>query len=569
VKNSKQFLGLGKTKYNSSVCLMNEHEDLLDAEVLLTERLNRKKCSGAWPEVALNSLEEKIDRKSIYLAENRDVHHPRLIEDIQDSLFPFYDYLKKKNLDFYTSKYNPNIEFVSHHLCHAYAALSMSPFYKSLIVVLDGAGSSQEYFPEIKNPEKEKYEECSVYLQEEGKLQLIYKRWINFNRSSAWPAHSFGNRTGALYEKASEFIFNSPNSSGKVMGLAAFGNARLDTIENPVLFQESLKWDQSFKGKSKKEWETSKNMEGFIQIAAEVQRNLEKDYSILLNDLKQKFPNIDNLILTGGCALNCTNNSKILSSKLFNKIYITPFPGDESIAFGLANYLYLSHSENSWKPLIFENQSAYFGAKSSAPTDQEVLKNFSTDQFVLEKHVNIEEVTAKHLQNNQIIAWFQGRSESGPRALGNRSILVRPDRLGIKDYLNAKIKFRESFRPYGCSVLHEKAHEYFEIEPGFDNPYMSYAIQIKPHWREALKDVGHIDGTSRMQSVRVGQNERFHKLIKAFGELSGVFCLLNTSLNVMDEPIVETVSDAKRFLENTPVDALVIDNFFIKMKNRA
>jgi carbamoyltransferase len=569
VKKGKQFLGLGKTKYNSSVCLMNEHEDLLEAEVLLTERHNRKKCSGAWPEFALNLIEEKIERKSIYLAENRDVHHPRLIEDIQDGLFPFYDYLKKKNLDFYTSKYNPHIEFISHHLCHAYSALSMSPFHKSLIVVLDGAGSSQEYFSEINNPVKEKYEECSVFLQEEGKLQLVYKRWIDFTRSSSWPVHSFGNRNGALYEKASEFIFNSPNSSGKVMGLAAFGKARLEAIDNLVTFQENLKWNQSFKGKSKKEWETSKNMEDFIQIASEVQRNLEIDYSALLHNLKLKFPNIENLILTGGCALNCTNNSKILSSKLFNKIYITPFPGDESIAFGLANYLYLSHTKNSWKPLLFENQSAYLGAKSSVPTEYEILKNFSVDQFIIEKYENIEEVTAKHLCNNQIIAWFQGRSESGPRALGNRSILVRPDRIGIKDYLNAKIKFRESFRPYGCSVLHEKAHEYFEVEPGFENPYMSYAIKIKPHWCEALKDVGHVDGTSRMQSVRVGQNVRFHKLIKTFGEMSGLFCLLNTSLNVMDEPIVETVSDVKRFLENTPVDALVIGNFLIRRKIRS
>jgi carbamoyltransferase len=564
VSERKQFLGLGKTKYNSSICLINEGQSLFDAEVLSTERLTRKKCSGAWPEVAINYIEKKIDRNNLFMAENRDVHEPRLIEDIQDQLFPFYDYLKNKNLGFYTTKFNPNIQFVTHHLCHAYAVLAMSPFEKSLIVVMDGAGSSASHF----GKEKENYEECSVYLQDGGTLKLVDQRWISFTKSSKWPVHSFGNRTGALYEKASEYIFKSPNSSGKVMGLAAFAKSQLGHIENSVLYQEELNWDMAFKGKSKKEWENSANMQDYIRVASDVQRNLELDYLAMLKDLKKKYPQIENLILTGGCALNCTNNSKIRDLKLFSKIYVPAFPGDESIGFGLANYLSLNNSDRKWEPLSFEFQSAYFGPKSSVPHQSEIEKAFSDEKFVIERYENIEEVTAKCLKDNQIIAWFQGRSESGPRALGNRSILVRPDLPGIKDHLNNKIKFRESFRPYGCSALHEKAHEYFETEEGFDNPYMSYAIEVRPKWKEALLNVSHVDGTSRMQTVRVGQNARFHKLIKAYGDLSGVYCLLNTSLNVMDEPIVETILDARRFLESVPVDALVIDHFMIKLKNK-
>jgi carbamoyltransferase len=165
------------------------------------------------------------------------------------------------------------------------------------------------------------------------------------------------------------------------------------------------------------------------------------------------------------------------------------------------------------------------------------------------------------------VAWFQGRSESGPRALGNRSILARPDVTGLKDKLNKSIKFRESFRPYGCSVIQEKAHLYFDIDQNFNNPYMSFAIKVREEHKELLKEVSHIDGTSRMQTVKIGQNEKFYRLLERFGEKSGLPCLLNTSLNVMDEPIVETIQDVRRFMENTPTDYLVINDFLIKRKD--
>ena len=226
-------------------------------------------------------------------------------------------------------------------------------------------------------------------------------------------------------------------------------------------------------------------------------------------------------------------------------------------------------SQQTWMPVLhepmkFENQHAYFGPVESIPKKEEIEKVFSDSNYEIKHHNNIAEVAANLLNDEKIIAWFQGRSESGPRALGNRSILVRPDRKGIKDFLNANIKFRESFRPYGCSVLFEEAHRYFEVNQNFNNPYMSYAIKVRSNFKELLKDVSHVDGTSRMQTVRPGQNQLFYNLLKEFGKLSGLYCLLNTSLNVMDEPILETVEDAKRFLDNSEVDYLIIDQFCIK-----
>lgn len=545
----KQYLGLGKTKYSSSICLIDHDQSV---EILLTERLNRKKNSGAWPEVPLKAISERLDRSSLLLAENRDVHHPMQIEDIQNGLFPFYDYLKKEKLDFFTSRFNPHISYIPHHFCHASAALAISPFEKSVIIVMDGAGTEVE---------KEEYEECSVFLQDGVKLTPSFRQTIRFTKSHKHSQHSFGNRIGSAYEKASEFIFNSPNSSGKVMGLASFGEAL--PLEDYYSFMENLPWDLSFKKKSKKEWEEVDHTL-FKNIAATVQKSLEDDYARIIAQVKKLHPEYDNLILTGGCALNCTNNAKILYQKLFAKIFVPPFPGDECIGFGLAHALKFKEHPQSWKPLPFENQSAYFGLQSSTPTEKEIETHFHSEEFALKKHADITQVAASLLNDGHTIAWFQGRSESGPRALGNRSILSRPDIVGLKDRLNASVKFRESFRPYGCSALYEKAHLYFEVEEGFNNPYMSYAIKVRPEFKTALKEVSHVDETSRMQTVRLGQNERFYKLINEFGQKSGLYCLLNTSLNVMDEPILETVADARRFMDKTPIEYLVIGDFVVQ-----
>lgn len=542
---NQQFLGLGKTKFNSSVCLIDGDS----VELLLTERLNRKKNSGLWPEVSLKLINPKLRKNNLLMAENRDVHKPRVIEDTQNKLFPFYEYLKKQELDCFTTHFNDEIEFVSHHLCHAYAALALSPFEKSVIIVMDGAGS------EVSPGE---YEECTVYLQDGVKLTPVFNQTVQFK-------NDLGNRIGASYEKAAEFIFNSPNASGKVMGLASFGKGL--NYEEHVSFQASLPQDKAFKAKSKKEWEDLDHSL-FKDVAASVQNKLEVDYEKIISLILRDYPEYENLILTGGCALNCTNNAKILYSKRFKKIFVPPFPGDECIGFGLAHYLKFKKSPESWSPVLFENQSAYLGCISSIPDKKLIIEVFQDEKFEMHEHENINQVTAELLRDGHIIAWFQGRSESGPRALGNRSILARPDVEGLKDRLNESVKFRESFRPYGCSVLHDRAHEYFVVEEGFDNPYMSYAIEVLPHYQDRLKEVSHVDKTSRMQTVRIGQNEKFYKLIECFGELSGLYCLLNTSLNVMDEPILETVYDAKRFMESSPIEYMVIDNFLIKRRSK-
>jgi carbamoyltransferase len=562
MNEKKHYLGIGKTKFNSSVCLI-PFNDLSQVQIWQTERLTRKKDSGAWPSVALSEMElfkSQKNIKELKIAENRDVETPIFFEDFYNENFPFYDFLGKKKLNEFSRKFNSQIKFITHHEAHAYAALTMSPFEKSIIVVMDGAGNrAQEFDPLLRNNiDDEDLEECTVYLQNGPHLEVVLKRWIKFVKNQSQGNHLFSNGIGYFYEKASEYIFRSSTSAGKVMGLAPLGDP--ETVANRLEFQARLNWKNSFSGETKKEWEDSIHFKSYFDLAATVQQELEKDYQSLLISLKQKFPTYENIILTGGCALNCTNNARILESKVFNKIYVLPFPGDESISLGLACQMHYQANPQLWKPLGFEKQNAYLGPILSCPNEVKLIQILETKNINFLFSEDIISHALADLIDGKIIGWFQGRSESGPRALGNRSILARPDRKGLKDYLNSGIKFRESFRPYGCSVTHENASKYFEVDSGFDNPYMSYALRVRSQYKEMLNEVSHTDGTSRMQTVRESQNPMFYQLISRFGKATNLYCLLNTSLNVMGEPIVETMEDAVDFFEKTNVDGMYIGN---------
>lgn len=551
--------------FNSSVCYFGNFDNV---EILLTERLSRKKASGAWPSQALLALSEHYDLSDVSICENRDVDEPQKIELALNQKFPFFESLQSQKLDKYSRHFNTAIAFSTHHIAHAYAASFMSPFEKAIILVIDGAGSraasfksSHDEFKLLGNSvtDSDVAEERSVYLLDNGQLKCVEKKLQKFVKSLKKPEHYFSYGLGTFYEKMSEFIFNSKRSAGKVMGLAALGKPH--AIENSTEYLENLDWSLQFKGKSKKDWETSTNFETYCDAAADVQAYFEKDYISYILELKKKFPEYNNLIITGGCALNCTSNMKLFNSGVFENIYVPPNPGDESIGLGTAFKAYYE-ANKIWQPNSFDKQHGYFGPKSSIPADKNILDAFAG--YTIEKPESITEHCAQILEKGEIIAWFQGRSESGPRALGNRSILCRPDRKGIKNHLNNHIKFRESFRPYGCSVLFEKSHTYFEVPEKFDNPYMSFATTVKKDYRATLDEVTHIDGTSRMQTVRKTQNSLFHELIEKFGNRTGLYCLLNTSLNVMGEPIVENITDAKNFLNSVPVYGLAIGPYFIK-----
>lgn len=566
------YLGLGKTLYNSSVCALLKRDAELDIEIALSERLLRKKATGVWPERALRTVLESVGSvPSMEIAENRDVITPDARERDLDKVLPFYSHLKAAGLGEFTQKFNPKIKFVSHHLAHAYAALALSPFRRCLILVVDGAGSA---FPDVMDNDAPflprlggqpgqsgSVEECSIYLLDQGKLSPLIKRWRNFEKLQILPRTVVSEGVGIFYETIAKYLFNSERAAGKVMGLAALSEGKV--VANRVDYLKALDWGNQYLGHSATDWDQQRDLQGQAQIAADAQASFEDDLMQTLRFLRSQYSEVESLIITGGCALNCTFNGKLLREKIFREVHVPAFPGDESIGLGTASFLY--HSNNAWRTVPHSDQHAYYGPKTSTPQATEVAKTFK--DFKLIKPLDIADYAADRLAQGKILGWFQGRSESGPRALGNRSILADPRIPGLKNRLNRSIKFREDFRPYGSSCLYERSHEYFEVDPGFNNPFMSFAVFTRRKWRERLNEVTHADGTSRIQTVRRTQNPRFYDLLQRFDDRTGLACLLNTSLNVMGEPIVETVADAKNFLLKTPVDGLVIGDFYVERPN--
>ncbi|HXY60462.1 MAG TPA: carbamoyltransferase C-terminal domain-containing protein [Chthoniobacterales bacterium] len=309
-------------------------------------------------------------------------------------------------------------------------------------------------------------------------------------------------------------------------------------------------------------------------LARSVQATYEKALFALLHALHKRHPS-DNLALAGGCAMNSVANGKIYRRTPFKKLYVPPAAGDAGGAIGAAalvlSTLDSQHSTADrscdLKPLI----SAYLGPNA---TETEVValvewkkKEIADAGFAVSYIFDEDKLvkrTAQGIADGKIVGWFQGRMEWGPRALGNRSILADPRNASIKDVVNAKIKRRESFRPFALSILREEVAEWFETDD--DVPFMTEAFQIRPKYREMIPAVTHVDGTARLQTVHRETNPLYHRLISQFRELSGVPVVLNTSFNE-DEPIVCYPEEALACFLRVGLDLLVLGNFFLERKS--
>jgi carbamoyltransferase len=261
-----------------------------------------------------------------------------------------------------------------------------------------------------------------------------------------------------------------------------------------------------------------------------------------------------NLCIAGGVALNCVANGKIAREAGFENVWIQPAAGDDGVAIGCAFYGHLAVQN---KPRSWTLNNAYFGRPYS---DQEV------DDATHRRLVRLVSKTklsddicrdvAKLLSEGNVLGWFQGRSEFGPRSLGNRSILADPRKAEMKDILNSRVKHRQPFRPFAPIVLADRAKEIFEGD--HDSPYMLLAMNVRPQWRDRVPAIVHVDGTARVQTVTQDQNERLYRLLKEFDAITGVPVLINTSFNVKGEPIIETPEDAIHCFLTTGIDYLAL-----------
>ncbi|MDR3088519.1 MAG: hypothetical protein LBU39_01705 [Desulfobulbaceae bacterium] len=263
------------------------------------------------------------------------------------------------------------------------------------------------------------------------------------------------------------------------------------------------------------------------------------------------------LAMAGGCALNGVANAAILRDTPFERPYLQAASSDEGTSLGAAYWCYHNVTGGTER---FHMRHAFWGPEYSDAEIQKALERAGRDYKQLPDHDLFTEIT-KLLRRGAVVGWYQGRSEWGPRALGNRSILADPTNPDMKSIINAKIKRRESFRPFAPSVLAEKVGEYFEQD--IASPFMMHVVKFKPDWREKLPAVTHVDGTGRLQSVSREENPRYYELIRRFSEVSGVAMLLNTSFNE-NEPVVDNPDQALDCFTRTGMDALCLGNFLVE-----
>ena len=296
-----------------------------------------------------------------------------------------------------------------------------------------------------------------------------------------------------------------------------------------------------------------------FNIAASLQARLEDSVMALLNKLYEMH-GVKRVCLAGGVAYNCVANGKIFDRTPFEQVYVQAAAGDAGLAIGSAFYV---QYQVLGQPRDFVMEHAYWGPEFSNEQIRTALDRIHDSGIRISEFADetIAAETAKRIADGKIVGWYQGRLEFGPRALGNRSIVVDPRRAEMKDILNSRVKHRESFRPFAPSILEDRVGEYFERS--HPSPFMLMAYSVKPEKRSVIPAPTHVDGTGRLQTVNRDQNPRYWQLITEFDRLTGVPVVLNTSFND-NEPVVCRPEEAIDCFQRTKMDVLAIGNFLVE-----
>ena len=569
-KSHSYILGINAYDHDVSACLLRDGEI---AYAIAKERVTRKKHdAGFYQEVIDYCLTaEGITLDDVELVVRNCYVLP--IEDIEIRLASMPDMPLKERMQaaknpLYRSHSN-KVVTVSHHLAHAYSAFAACPFDEGAVMVVDGVGSycsdiaEKDQMTDNVNPLARELE--SYYKFSGSKLETLKKVWLNPERGFLSDEFYNMKGLGAIYSRVSSYIFADWNKCGEVMGLAPYG--RPGQIRPLVVLQngelEIPDWtdelNQPYLIEAKGKWDDKPSMQHWQDLAWQLQDDTERVLIERAIWLREQT-GAKNLCIAGGVGLNCVANGKIVREAGYDNVWIQPAAGDDGIAIGCAYYGYLAIQN---KPRSFVIDHAFFGAPySDAQTDK------AADQWLVEREIfdgpgqNICTETAKVLAAEKVVGWFQGRSEFGPRALGNRSILADPRNPAMKDVLNARVKFRQAFRPFAPIVLAERASEIFDGDE--ESPFMLLAKRVKPEWKDRIPAIVHVDGTARVQTVRREQNERLYRLLEEFEKLTGVPVLLNTSFNIKGEPIVEAPADAMKCFLSTGIDYLALHDMLIK-----
>jgi carbamoyltransferase len=434
---------------------------------------------------------------------------------------------------------------VPHHLAHAASAFYPSGFNEALIYTIDGTGERESALLAVGR---------GATITEVSRTMLPTS-------------------LGTLYLLVTVLLgFRSLGDEYKVMGLAGYGDpARYrDFFRSLVRLQEdgSHTLEGFARSDLKSRFEEAlgrSRMRGeeiarhHCDIAAALQEVVEEAVLHALAHARRRL-GLRKLCMAGGVALNSMMNGVIARAGIFDDIFVQPAAGDEGGALGAA--LQAWHRSGEGNGARSRLRHVYTGPGYDDSDIAAALEEHA-DAVAWRRSEDIVEEVAEELANGRVAGWFQGRMEFGPRALGNRSILADPRPADMKDRINAKVKHREGFRPFAPAVTEEDAGDYFDMRGLHDSPYMLFVVPVLPEKKSEIPAVTHVDGTARVQTVSRDTNARFHALIRAFGRRTGLRVLLNTSFNVMHEPIVCTPDDALRCFLNTDIDLLALGDFFV------
>ncbi|MGA7545673.1 MAG: carbamoyltransferase C-terminal domain-containing protein [Methyloceanibacter sp.] len=571
-KNHSYILGINAYDHDVSACLLRDGEI---AFAIAKERITRRKHdTGFYQEVvdyclraegiALDDLDLVV--RNCYVLPVEDLETRLLYQDVPEC-FDIKARRQAATNPIYRSSSDKVIS-VSHHLAHAYSAFAVCPFDEGVVMVVDGVGNYSSDIPEegqlTGKVDPLARESESYYRFDGSRLEALEKIWLEPNRGFLSDEFFNMKGLGALYSRVSGYIFAHWNKCGEVMGLAPYGSP--DQEESLIELKDGAldvpdwteKLNRPYLPESKEKWDDSPSMQHWKNLAWRVQDDTERvllDRAIRLREAT----GARNLCIAGGVGLNCVANGRIVREAGYDSVWIQPAAGDDGIAIGCAYYGHLAIQK---QPRTFVMNDAYLGVEYTDQEADAAANNWFIRREVLDTPSNdICSETAKVLSEGHVVGWLQGRSEFGPRALGNRSILADPRKASMKDLLNARVKHRQSFRPFAPIVLAERANEIFEGTE--DSPFMLLAKNVRSEWRDKIPAIVHVDGTARVQTVRREHNERLHRLLKEFEKITGVPVLLNTSFNVKGEPIVETPGDAVKCFLGTGIDYLALHDMLI------
>jgi carbamoyltransferase len=562
-------LGISCYYHDSAAALLKDGHVIAAVE---EERFSRKKFDDDFPHMAIQWCLDEAGIKpeeieSVAFYDKPVLKFERLLDNYiavaPRGLYSFLDVIPKwihkrlwikNDIKKALNGFKGKIIFPEHHLSHAAHAFYTSPFEESAILTIDGVGEWSTTSYGIANNNS-----------------------IKITNDIRWP-HSLG----LFYSAFTYFLgFKVNEGEYKLMGLSSYGKPKYYDliIENLIDIKDdgsihlnmeyfAFTYDKVMTNKKFSELfgiepktKNEKTLQIHFDIGASAQKVLEDVILKMVNHIQTKTK-IKNLCIGGGVALNGVANYKILSEGPFENVHIPPSPGDAGSAVGAAQYLYYVYHKNpknisNNSQLIKEN--VYVGPSYS----NEQIKSFLDSKKISYEffdNITILQKTAQLIADGNVVGWYQGKMEWGPRALGNRSILADPRRADMKDILNAKIKHRESFRPFAPSIMEEFTSEFFKIN--ISSPYMLMVAPVKKP--KEIPAVTHVDGTGRLQTVSKESNKLYYDLINEFYKITGIPVIINTSMNVMGEPIVNTPEQAYSMITKTDMDYIVMGNYLVK-----